>query len=128
MVLYSICRPDVRLFSINRSELGMWFLDGISSVFCKIIFLMMLQEDMVKQYHISGIKYIFLKLNFLREREWRAEGEWERISNRFHAEHRAWHGVHFHNPEIVTWAETKSWMLNQLSHPGVPGTNYLKQQ
>ena len=22
-----------------------------------------------------------------------------------------------HNPEIITWAETKSWMLNWLSHP-----------
>ena len=33
------------------------------------------------------------------------------------------------NCEIVTWAETKSWMLNQLSHPGTPeSTNSLKKQ
>ena len=29
-------------------------------------------------------------------------------------------GARSHNPEIMTWAETKSWMLNRLSHPGIP--------
>ena len=24
------------------------------------------------------------------------------------------------NPEIMTWAKIKSWMFNQLSHPGTP--------
>ena len=29
-------------------------------------------------------------------------------------------GAWSHNPEIMIWAETKSQMLNQLSHPGTP--------
>ena len=31
------------------------------------------------------------------------------------------------NHEIMTWAETKSWMLNQLSHPGAPEEVFLKK-
>jgi len=30
-----------------------------------------------------------------------------------------------HDPEILTRAEIKSWMLNQLSHPGAPRMVYL---
>ena len=29
------------------------------------------------------------------------------------------------NHEIMTWAETKNWMLNRLSHPGVPWYDFL---
>ena len=29
-------------------------------------------------------------------------------------------GAQSHNPEITTWAETKSWTLNQLCHPRAP--------
>ena len=31
---------------------------------------------------------------------------------------RARRGAQSHNPEIKTWARTKGWMLNRLSHPG----------
>ena len=40
------------------------------------------------------------------------EAEGERISSRLHAEQEAQHGAGSHNPEITTWAETKSWTLN----------------
>ena len=33
-------------------------------------------------------------------------------------QHRACHGAQSH--KIITWAGTKSWMLNRLSHPGPP--------
>lgn len=29
------------------------------------------------------------------------------------------------NCETVAWMETRSWMLNQLRHPGTPNTYYL---
>ena len=32
----------------------------------------------------------------------------------------AYTGLHLQDLEIKTWAEIKSWMLNWLSHPGVP--------
>ena len=44
----------------------------------------------------------------------RAEGEGERILSRFHTQC----GAGSHNPEIMTWLEIKSQMLNWLSHPG----------
>ena len=44
----------------------------------------------------------------------------ERILSRFHpqcgAQHRAWS----YDPEIMSQATIKSWMLNQLKHPGDP--------
>ena len=43
-----------------------------------------------------------------------------RTSGRLHAEHWPRHGAWSHNPEIMTWAETKSQTLNQLSHMGAP--------
>ena len=51
------------------------------------------------------------------------EGDGQRISRRLWAEPRAWLGAQSHNPEIMTWAETKSQTLNQLSHPGAPPYN-----
>ena len=33
-----------------------------------------------------------------------------------------------HNPEILTWAETKSWLLNWLSHSGTPRLVFFKLQ
>ena len=35
-------------------------------------------------------------------------------------QHRAWCWSPSMNHEIMTWAESKSWILNQLSHPGTP--------
>ena len=35
-------------------------------------------------------------------------------------------GLNPTNPEIMTGAKINSWMLNQLSHPGVPLNTFLK--
>lgn len=32
------------------------------------------------------------------------------------------HRAQYHNPEMMTWTETKSWTRNWLSHPGAPET------
>ena len=42
----------------------------------------------------------------------------EKERSRFHTEHRTSLWAWLHNPEIMTWAEIKSWMLNWLRHPG----------
>ena len=44
----------------------------------------------------------------------------ERNSSKLPTEYRARCGSGSHNPEIMTWAEIKSGMLNRLSHPGAP--------
>ena len=43
----------------------------------------------------------------------------KRISSRFHSE------LGSHDPEIMTWAKTKSWTLNWLSQPGAPVIRWL---
>lgn len=48
----------------------------------------------------------------------RAEGE--RLSNRLCTEHGAWHGARSCDPEVMSWAQTKSLMFNCLSHSGAP--------
>jgi len=40
--------------------------------------------------------------------------------SRLHAQHGAQPRAWIHDPEIKSWAEIKSWFLNQLSHPGAP--------
>lgn len=50
--------------------------------------------------------------------------EIEGISNRLHAEQRAWSP----EPEIKNWAKIKSWILNALSHPGAPYLTNLKSK
>ena len=65
----------------------------------------------------------FLRFIYSRGRESVSRGRGrgtERISNRLHAECRALPGAWSHNPEIMTWAETKSRPANLLSHPGAP--------
>ena len=52
------------------------------------------------------------------ERAW--VGGRDRGTSRLPTEYWAQHGAWSHNPEIMTWAEIKSQMLNQLSHPGAP--------
>ena len=47
------------------------------------------------------------------------EPEGERISSRLYWEQSL---TQPHSPEIMTWAETKSWMLNQLHHLVAPRT------
>ena len=36
-------------------------------------------------------------------------------------------GAPSHDPEIMTWAQIKSWILNHLSHPGAPGIYIFNQ-
>ena len=66
---------------------------------------------------------LFLKL-FIWEREKeredsRGRNTGKRIS-RLPTEHRAQCGTQSHGPEVMTWAATKSWMVNPLSHPSAP--------
>ena len=57
---------------------------------------------------------------FIWERWGGAEREAEGVLSRLRAELRAWQGTQSHDPKIMTWVETKSQMLNRLSHPGTP--------
>ena len=65
---------------------------------------------------------------FFRERERKivragggGKGEGERISQACsNIQHRAQCKAWSQDPEIMIWAEIKSWMLNQVSHPGTP--------
>ena len=62
------------------------------------------------------------------ERVWagggvKGEGEKEsQADTALSAEHDP--GVWSHYPEVMTWAEIKSWLLNLLSHPGAPVFNF----
>ena len=55
------------------------------------------------------------------ERENKGEGQRERekISSRFSTQLGAWQRAWSHDPEIMTWAKTKSQLLNGLSHSGI---------
>jgi len=46
--------------------------------------------------------------------------------SRLHTQHGAQHGAWTHDPEIKTWAEIKSLMLNWLRNPGTPTYVYFK--
>ena len=71
-------------------------------------------RQMLKWLSHQGVpKILFI---YLRESEWDREGE--RIWGRLHAACRAWCEARSHHPEIMTWAKTKNWMLNWLSHLG----------
>ena len=66
--------------------------------------------------------FLFFKILFTWESTCKADeegghvGQRVRISIRLWAKHRARLGAQSHNPEIMTWAKTKSWTLNPLSH------------
>ena len=71
------------------------------------------------EIHSSSCHLLNRSLVFRVER--RAEGEGKKIIlSRFHIQCGAWLRVQSHNPEIMTWAETKGQMLNWLSHSGAP--------
>ena len=55
------------------------------------------------------------------------EGEGERISSRLFAECTAPCGACSHNSKIMTWAETKSQMLNSTEPPRYPSLVYFCQ-
>ena len=66
--------------------------------------------------------FFFLRFTLFLERAPKQgrEKEGEKILSRLHAQHRAQRGTWSHDPGIMTWAEIKSWTLNQLSYPGIP--------
>ena len=63
-----------------------------------------------------NIVFMFIHLFWEREHEWSRE----RKKGRERIPGRPQHGAQSHDGEIMTWAEVKSLMLNQLSHPGTP--------
>ena len=85
--------------------------------------------DQAKTTHEGAYtKQIFFKIwerqhppahSWVHSGEGKKESERETTS-RLHAEHRDQHKAQSHSPEIMAWAETKSRMLNRLSHPGAP--------
>ena len=48
------------------------------------------------------------------------EAEGETVSSRLRAERGTRCRAQSQDPEIMTWAETKSQTFNQMSHPGAP--------
>ena len=72
--------------------------------------------------------FIYLYLFILREREhkWASGGERgrERLSSSLFTAS-AWCRARSHNCEIMTWAEIKSWTLNQTEPPRSPPTYFL---
>ena len=67
----------------------------------------------LKTSSYTFIYFYFLRILFIYLGERRSR---ERGTSGLHTECRA----RTHNPEIMTWAETKTWMLNWLSHPRAP--------
>ena len=54
-----------------------------------------------------------------RERE-RERGKERKSQTDWYYQGRAHCRIDLMNPEAMTWAKIKSWMLNRLSHPGTP--------
>ena len=90
-------------------------------------------------FYLSCSRPIFFKKKFFlslficsRESESKGggaerEGEKTRIPRKLHKTGVEPHaGLKLMNCEIMTWAEIKSWTLNQLSHPGAPWGDLLK--
>ena len=86
-------------------------------------------------WHHSSVWILFLSNDlfiylFETETEIESEGnsrgpEGERTLSRLHSEHGVQCGGQSHDPQITTQAETKSQILNQLSHPGTPGYEFF---
>ena len=70
--------------------------------------------------------FIFKHFIYLRESE-QGEKQSRRGIRRLHTEHRAQSGARSWDPEIITWTETKSWMLNWLSHSGTSRKLFKKR-
>lgn len=81
---------------------------------------------------------LFFVVVFLREGERKKEKDREegrsgreRILSRFHVQHEPWPGAWSQDPEITSWAEIKSQMLNwstQVSYAGVFNNKLLNSQ
>ena len=93
------------------------------SLFLKLTFSWFLQSPWIQRERMRALFLFFSSKDlfvYFRERAWagRAEGKGERISNRLTAEQRAQLRAQFQDPKIMNCAETKSWPLSQLHHPG----------
>ena len=100
-----------------------WHLVYTYQVHERICFLYKLSMD----YYLLSISF-FKNILFILDSEWRGRGGGKETS-RLHAEHGAHNRTQSKDPEIVTCVKIKSWILNQLNHPGallstsyVPGT------
>ena len=80
------------------------------------------------------VVHVFLSLfiYFERQREQHEQGRgrerWgERIPSRLHAVSAGCSvGLELMTHEIMTWAKIKSWMPNELNHPGAPNLGYFQ--
>ena len=87
------------------------------------------QKTWSSRTYLQGCWFIFLKIYLFKKKRFiyfreRKGGSGDRgRDNLKQALHWAQSptGAQSHNPEIMTWAEIKSWMLNQLSPPSPPG-------
>ena len=57
---------------------------------------------------------------------WEAQKEKERVLSKLHTQRRAPCEAGSYDPEIRSWAETMSWLLNWLCHTGAPHMFILK--
>ena len=85
----------------------------------------------IREQFLPGLYFYFFKLIYFeawgstRMREWGgAEGDRKRKFPKWvlHWLQSPMWGLELTNYEIMTWAEIKSWTLNQLSHPSTPRT------
>ena len=67
------------------------------------------------------MKWFFKKNLFERESKGGAERDFNILLAERGAQGEAWS----HDPEIMTWAETKSYMLNQLHNPEAPEVIFI---
>ena len=70
--------------------------------------------------YLSFFKIYFMYFWERESKQGEEQQERERIPSRLPTECGAPLGAQSHDPEIMTWAKTKSWMLNWLSHSGTP--------
>ena len=90
---------------------------------CRIFYLSTFQQttpSLLAYSALSGIRVmvLFLFRKSICVQGQRVEREEERILREYQAQRRDQWRVPSHGPEIMTWAEYKSWMLNQRSNPG----------
>ena len=76
----------------------------------------MLIEEFLKNFF--KFIYLFWERQCEQGRGRERERERENPKQALYCQHRARNGVQTHETEIMTWAETKSWLLSLLSHPG----------
>ena len=79
---------------------------------------------------ILTVSFSFLKILCIweLERVWAREEKQRRGTSRLYTEYGARWRAWSHDPEIMTWGEIKSQILNWLSHPGALSSPFLKNK